>query len=417
MSRLTSTKLHTLAAIPSGGVAGEAIVRELPNEAGRHLVRLYRAVMLWAAQDPDRRHGFFAEGSMWALAARIAEASAEIGESISQPLVLIACELGSDEPDLASLALACLTVCDSAIQRRAFATALAYADAAASIAPSARYALVTGRLHRRFDTAPHAERWLRRASVLATRAGDWLTKIRALLSLGNVLLVAGRYGEAGDFFREALKFAVRHRLRDLAGEAWHDLFTVAIVTNDRKAANVALREALRRYKSGHSRLPAFAHDLAAYWIDLNDFENARTVLLALLERHWLDNPPLRLLACGTALRALGGCARADEFDALYGEFWRLVDSAGETPRLAQALLAAAHGAVSLRRWSTAETLSSAAAEQATRTGQHDTLHSAERVLSQVRERRQEPRPASNPQAHRDVAQAAVLALGGSEAGR
>ena len=61
---------------------------------------------------------------MWTLAAEIAAASATIGEAISQPLVLIACELGSEDPDLAALALACLTVCDSAIQRGAFATAL-----------------------------------------------------------------------------------------------------------------------------------------------------------------------------------------------------------------------------------------------------------------------------------------------------
>lgn len=417
MSRLTSTKLHTLSPIPGGGVAGEAIARELPDDAGRYLVLVYRAVMLWTAQDADRRHGLFAEGSMWALATRIAETSADVGDSIRQPLILIACELGSEDPDLAVLARACLTVCDSAIQRGAFATALAFADAAASIGPSARYALVTGRLHRRYGTARHAEQWLRRASVLATRAGDWLTKIRALLSLGNVSLVAGCYGEANDYFREALKFAVRHRLRELAGEAWHDLFTVAMATNDRKAADAALRETLRSYKPVHPRLPAFAHDLALYWIKLNDFENARTVLLALLERHWLDDPALRLLACGTTLRAVGGCGRADEFDRLYGEFWRLVDTAGESAQLAQALLAAAHGAVSLRRWSTAETLSSAAAEQASKTGQHDTLHAAERVLSQVRDRRQESPPASNPQARREVARAAVLALGGSEAPR
>ncbi len=416
MSRLTSTKLHTLSEIPGGGVAGEAIARELPDDAGRYLVLVYRAVMLWTAQDPDRRHGLFAEGSMWALATRLAETSADVGDSIRQPLILIACELGSEDPDLAALALACLTVCDSAIQRGAFATALAFADAAASIGPSARYAMVAGRLHRHHGSQQRAERWLRQASALASRVGDWQTKVKAVLSLGSACLATGRYGLADEYYRQGLKVAVRYRLREQVGEAWHDLFKLAIATSNHKAADLALKEAVRHYGRRHHRLPAFAHDLAAYWIERGDFENARTVLLALLEKQWSDDPAVRMLVCGTTLRALGGCGQSDDFDRIYGEFWGLVDRVGETMWLAPALLSAARGALSLRRWKLAESLLSTALVEAGRTAQHDVTVAADKMVVQVREREAEsPSPVRSLRTYGDVARMTVAALGGGRA--
>lgn len=415
----TSTRLHEIFPfIPTGDVAGVALLRELPRDVGMHVTRVYRSVMLWAAEPPEKRTGgMFLGANMESLAIRIATASPALGEAISQPLILIACELAGDEPHVPTVARACLAVADWALGRRAITTALAFADAAASVHANARYALVAGRLHRHHGTQQRAELWLRRASVLATRVGDWQTKVKAVLSLGSACLATGRYGPAGDHYRQALKFAVRHRLREQVGEAWHDLFILAIATNDRKAADAALREAVRHYGPRHHRLPAFAHDLALYWLERGDFENARTVLLALLERHWRDDPTVRMVVCGTALRALGGCAQADEFDRIYGEFWGLVDKAGETYLLAPALLSAARGAIGLRRWKLAESLLSSASEEARRTGLHDTLLQVEQTLVQVRERRTERTQqfSHHLHAHADLAQKTAAALGGGKA--
>jgi hypothetical protein len=414
---LTSTRLHeTFPLVPTGDIAGMAILGELPRGVGMQVTRVYRAVMLWAADPPEERScSVFAEGSMASLATKMAAATQVIGDAIGQPLILIACELAQDEPEIRQIAKACLSVVDWALARRASATAIAFAEAAALTSPNARYSLIAGRLHRQCGRQDQAHRWLRRASVLATRVGDSLTKVRSLLSLGSVAMIVGQHRRAEDYFRRALRFATRYRLQELVGEAWHDLFTIAITTNNYRAADAALKEAVRRYKRGHHRLPAFAHDLATYWMERDDFENARLVLLALLEKHWRNDPGLRLLACGTTLRALGGCARAEEFDKTFGEFCELADKASETRWLAPAMLKAALGAISLRRWTLAESLLTTATQHASRTGQHDTILDAERILGQVRAKRDEPRQISNPQVYREVARMAVLALGGGEA--
>ena len=390
---------------PMDPVAGGAILGEAPRRWGVHLIRLHRAIMLWASDPPSQRSGrIFVDGGMAALASRIAADLLVSDDAVGEPLFLIASELAREEPDVPRLARACLAVADWALARRSPATATAFCDAAAAVHPNARYALLSGRLHREHGQPRQARQWLHRASVLASHAGDWEARTRSLLSSGNLHLVAGRYDQAEGYFAQARALAARHRLREQIGEAWHDLFTIAIATKNRKAADAALIEAVRHYPAGHHALPALGHDVAGYWMDLNDFESARAVLLGLLDRHWLDAPALRLLACGTALRALGGCDRPEEFATLYGDFRRMVDAAGRTPRLAQALLAAAHGAVSLREWATAESLLLDAGEQAKKTGQQDTLRSVERMVPRVWARREEPRPISNPRTYRPRAE-------------
>jgi tetratricopeptide (TPR) repeat protein len=396
--------------MPAGVVAGKAILDEAPQPFSLHLTRLYRSMMLWAANPPERRNTrIFVDGGMQSLAARIAAEFERSDEAPGEPLILIACELAEEEPDLSHLARACLAVADWALARNLAATATAFADAAARVHPNARHALVSGRLHREHGKARQARQWLHKASILASRDRDWEARSRSLLSSGNLYLVAGQYERAEGFFRQALALAGRHRLREHIGLASHDLLTVAVATKNRKAADAALGQAVRHYPSDHERLPALGHDVAAYWMELNDFESARPILLALLDRHWQDEPAVRLLACGTTLRALGGCDRAEEFAAIYEEFQRLAHTSGETPRLAQALLAAAHGAVSLREWATAESLLADAAEQASRTGQQDTLLSIERMVPRVSERREEPRPVSNPRTYRPRAEERPMA--------
>ncbi len=392
--------------MPAGAVAGKAILEETPHHFGLHLLRLYRSMLLWAVHPPDQRNTrIFVDGAMQSLATRIAADFEASEDAPGEPLILIACELAREEPDLSRLARACLAVADWALARDFPATATAYADAAATVHPNARYALISGRLHREQGKARQARQWLHKASVLASRDRDWEARSKSLLSSGTLHLVAGQYERAEGFFRQALAFAGRHRLREQIGEASHDLFTVAIATKNRKMADAALEATVRHYPSGHDRLPALGHDVAAYWVELNDFESARPVLLSLLDRHWSDEPALRLLACGTALQAVGGCDRAGEFDTIYGEFRRLAETVGRTPRLAQALLAATHGAVSLREWTTAESLLAVAVKEASKTGQPDTLLSVERMMPRVSERREEPRPVSNPRTYQARAEA------------
>ena len=416
----TSTKLHeAFPSIPTGDVAGAGILGELPRDIGLHAMRVYRSVMLWAGHSPEERTSSIFVGEEVELLAREIAARLDVfGEAISHPLILIACELAQVEPDVPRMAKACLAVADWALARRAFTTAMAFAETAAIVHANARYTLVAGRLHRHHGSQQRAEQWLRRASILATRVGDWPTKVKAVLSLGSACLATGRYGAAGDYYRKALKFAIRHRLREQIGEAWHDLFMLATHTKNHKAADAASREAVRYYGPRHHRLPAFAHDLAVFWMEQGDFENARTVLLALLEKHWTDDPALRLLACGTTLHALGGCSRVEEFDRVYGEFGGLVDKAGETSWLAPAFVSAARGALNLRRWWVAESLLSSAIGEAKRTGQHTTLLEAEQMLAHVRARRTAPQARSNPlRGYDDLARTTAAALGGGKAHR
>ncbi len=371
-----------LATTPHGEATGAAVLRELVGDPlCAPVYQAIRLVTAWFLQPAQQRSDLLDLPAVEALLPRIAGEDPFRDGDPRGALVCILGEMTASEPDLRRIALSCLAVADWALSRSAVDTALSFARAAALIGATARYAWVTGRLHREHSRAQQAETWFQVAYVLAERERDWDLRARSLMSWGHVHLNVGRYRTARDLCERALSTARRFQLQDRTGEAHHYLFTIARAVSDHPGAAEHSAAAARAYGPDHPRLPYFAHDLACYWMDRGDYEHALEVLLALLEIP-IDH---RLLAIGSALRAAGGSGRGAIYDRLVPALREEQSRECDSPLKAQALLMAARGAASLRRWAEATQLLTAAIEAARDTGQNDTRISAEDLLSLVRE--------------------------------
>ncbi|HEX6746879.1 MAG TPA: hypothetical protein VF092_06240 [Longimicrobium sp.] len=404
-----------LATTPHGEATGAAVLRELVDDP--LCVAVYQAIRLvtsWFLQPPQQRSDLLDPLTVEALLPRIAGEDPFRDGDPRGALVCILGELTASEPDLRRIALSCLAVADWALSQSAIDTALSFARAAALIGASARYAWVTGRLHREHSRAQQAEIWFQVAYVLAERERDWDIRARSLTSWGHVHLNVGRYFTARDLFQRALSTAQRFQLGDREVEAHHYLFTVARAVSDHAGAMEHSAAAAREYGPDHPRLPYFAHDLACYWMDRGDYQHALEVLLALLDNHFADVPDERLLVRGSSLRAAGGCGRPDVFERLLPA---VLDHqrASDSPWVAQALFMAARGAASLKRWDVAETLLVSAIESARSTNQNDTRLSAEDLLAQVRTESHTELLAVYEPANVEVARSTVRALVASSA--
>jgi tetratricopeptide (TPR) repeat protein len=363
------------------------VLGELPSNAALHVYRTLRFLELWSVADgsPDTGAAELLAGeALNGLVMKI-EQSPGIDEAIMFPLIAIVCELGSAQPNLAHMELACMAATDWAIQNGARRTALAFAEAAAYVARNPRYVFLAGKLHRQVGRVKDAESWLRRASQLATRVKDWETRTRSDEALGVAYLNGGRYSEAKTRFKLALNVATRRRVKPLVGEIYHYLFVVAVATRQFREAEVAARQAAAAYGPDHDRLPHFAHDLAVYALDRDDCASAASVLTVLLrQRHWQEDLPNLLLAHGSTLRALGACGNAAEFNAVHREFELLIERVPEGVTHAQAFLAAGLGALGLDRRSDARRLFQEARTSAERTQQPDLVVRAEQLMAEAR---------------------------------
>lgn len=397
-----------------GRIHGGEILRELPSRAASLAFRTVRYMESWSAEDVEARRTEAVPrmAGLDRIAVEIAN-EPTLEDSFRLPLVTIVFELGSDTPNVPLAELACIAVTDWAIHKQARATALLFAEAAASLANNPRYVYLAGRLHRETGRAKDAELWLRKAGELATRGKDWETRARAEEALGVTHLTAGNYSEAERRFKLGLNVALRRRVWYLVGELWHYLFVVAVSSERYRDADIALWNAARAYGPHHDRLPHFAHDLAVYALDREDNASALQVLVALLQQqHWQEDLPNLLLAHGNTLRALGACRKENDFEVTLRTFARLRDHIPEGATHAQALLAAARGAVRLERWADALSFLEDAIASAGRTRQPDIVTMAEELRVGARERSRAPRQSTVTKRYGDVARITIQALSG-----
>jgi hypothetical protein len=188
------------------------------------------------------------------------------------------------------------------------------------------------------------------------------------------------------------------------------LFAVGVATHDHDLADHEIEHVISGYGTDHPKLPFFAHDLAAYWMDKGDYGNALNVLTALLDHHFKDSPAARLLVLGSAARAAGGAGKPGVFDLLHAEFTQLRSRRPETLLHAQALLLAARGAVSLRRWMLAKECLTEALASSRRTEQKDTEIVAEQLLAKVGTQLQTEREHLPSVANRELARRTIQLL-------
>lgn len=402
-----------------GDMAGASVLRELPWPAAVYAFRVLRSAVLWSAkpggEQDERRQRLFDRSSIEALAIEVG--SSALPDGLKLPLVGILVEMANDDPDVSHMERGCLYVSEWALEVGARGSALAFAEAAADLATNPRFVFIAGRMHRSLGDLRDAVAWLRYAIALATRAMDWETQVRSTQALGITFLHAGNYPRAEQTLRLALRQAVRRRVQELAGEIWHHIFITLAEAGRFIDADTAVREASKAYGRYDERLPYFAHDLAVYAMDRGDHQSALFVLIALVDRHWSDQPGNLLLAYGNILRASGGCGERAEFETSATRFHQLLDVEPHATTRAKALVAAAQGGMAFSLWLAAEAWLREAVLVAAGNGQQGELIEAETLLARLAEARSEHASAARPERarfprYREVARTTVRALGG-----
>lgn len=402
-----------LSAIPGADMLGVGVVRELPPDISLHAWQVLRWVVMWGDEGNGSPRGLFDAAALEttlleAAGKRLASAPADDPRN---PLVAIIGELMQEDPSNEVIARACLCMSEWALPRQHLVTGLAFAEAAAFAMPSARYAFLAAKLHRQYGRHRDADRLLKVAEGLARQEKDWETNIRIRLARGNVDLLHGRYDQARTAMRAALHTCERYRLQGaVLGEVHHDLLVAESGLQDYNAAVQHAEAAMGAYGPDHPRLPHLAHDLAALWMELGDYENALTVLQSLLEKHFQHDVVLRLMTYASAVRAAGGCGEATAYRRLSGEMETVLEMASQvTVRHGPALVDAARGAAMAGDRKRLERWVALASRFATQMQQMEVVEDAETVA-------QKPSPPATAQSrvrrNQELASKTVAALTG-----
>ena len=409
--RASPRRLRVPPALVRGSEAlpASAILDELPGGVGVVLWSSARNVALWAATPPGRRGRLFDPA---AAAERAAHLEAlEVDAELLAPLSVIVrlVEDGGRMEDV-RLVNACRRIALWAEQRGALGTALEFAQCAALVAPEvAALAYAVGRLARRRAEYDRAETWYGRSIVQSRRTNDWRTYVLSYSGLGNLHTQKGNFPVAERAQLRGLKAALRHRLVDLQGIAYHDLFVTRIETGAGAEATDLAAAAFQAYGPAHPQLPRLAFDVAYHWILQEYFEEALRVAepLAL----WFDAPAERALVLSLVARSAGGVRDRERFGAAKDTLTKLLSEGGADDAAARALLGVAYGAVGLEEWSLAEETGSNALRIARERCESRLRLAAEACLDLVRSRPAPPEAARPADAHSLLADRFVVELG------
>jgi len=390
-----SSDRRTPVTLPPGIVSGLDTMAELPADASVIAWRVLRTLLLWAAEDPERRPALLDGGVMAEWEERLLTQSFD--PDVRMPLAVIVGELARGEQAAAGrVSWSCLCIADWALARRATRTALAFAEAAAQISPDqARYAWVAGRMLRTFGRFKESSQWLRRAVRAAARAGDWEAQARSLNGLGKTSMHRGDLRDAARLLHVALRMARRRRMHLAEAENLHDLFVVHFEMDDWAQAEEHARAAFELYQQlRHDRLPMLVHDVAYLWINRGHFARALDALRAVRPLMVHDEDRLRILS--SAIRAAGAIGEREFLGEMWAECWPLaMDLGNERRYAATALLQMGLGASSLAQWDRAREALEMADSMARLRGETDVVHRAEAALGAVQaQRAAEPVPST-----------------------
>ncbi|HEX8904034.1 MAG TPA: tetratricopeptide repeat protein [Longimicrobiaceae bacterium] len=357
---------------------GLSVLDEISGQLGLVLWQSLRDAMLWGRAGKAERDALFTPGADQSRVADVLAANAP--EDLEEPLKTMAAMLGAPSTMREeNVALACRQVAQWAEAKGLLAAALSFAQAAAVVNPAdPTMAYAVARLARRRREYPRSETWFRRTIALARQAGDWPTYALAFDGLGNLYVARGNFPVAKRFFERALKAAQRNSLHDIAGMALHDLFGVAVETNQPREAHEYARAAFQEYGPHHPQLPRLAHDVAYFWTTLGYFERALSVFKSLMDH--VDDPALRLALMGDMGRAAGGVGDRETFQMAWDEVGEITRQTPGLDTEARAFLDLAYGALSLGAWDRAIDAGQRALELARAKGEAKTTFQAEAVL-------------------------------------
>lgn len=364
---------------------GLGVLDEVSSERGLVLWQSLRDALLWADAHDEERAALFSPDAERARLAMIM--GAQPGPELEEPLSVLARMLGEPAgvPEEV-VSLACRRISQWADDEGLLATALAFAQAAATVTPGdPSAAFVVGKLARRRAEYARAETWLRRTIALARQIGDWTTYSQAFLGLGRMYMQRGNLPAARRLLVRSVRAAQRNSLHDIEGMGLHDLFGVAVEAGRPDEARELARAAFLAYGEHNASLPRLAQDIAYWWITQGEFARSLPVLRSVLPHH--PQPFDRLTVLGNIARAAGGLGDRDAFRDAWNECHDLLLTASVDERAAQALLDLAHGAASLALWDKAERAAREALEIGARRHEAKIRLAAEALLDSVRHHR------------------------------
>ena len=364
---------------------GLGLLDEVSGERGLLLWQSLRDALLWAEVGEEERSALFAPDAERTRMAMILSAAPP--QALEEPLSVLARMLA--EPTAIgeeTVALAALRVSQWADEEGLMTTALAFAQAAATVTPGDPAAASrVARLARRRAEYARAETWYRRTIALARQVGDWATYSQAFLGLGNMAMVRGNLPGARRLLTRAFRAAQRNSLHHLEGMALQDLFGVAVEAGRPDDAQQYARAAFEAYGPQNPALPRLAQDVAYWWVTQGQAAKALPVLQSVLP-HMADAHD-RMATLGSIARATGILGDRDEFRAAWDAVYDLLEETGADVRAAQGLLDTAHGASSLGLWDRAESAAREALDIAGRRSEGKVRLAAEALLESVRHHR------------------------------
>jgi tetratricopeptide (TPR) repeat protein len=328
------------------GYDGATILDELRSPVGVVLWQTVHDLILWASTPPERR------GALWdrrALAKRDRQLrEADLEDQLRPWLTVLGGILreGRAVP-VEELVGAARKVSDWADATGLPKTAIWYAQAAALIAPMvAEYAFHVGTLcHFRLTDHTRAVTWYARAIGLSKRRADPVTYSRAYRRMGQILMQRGAFEVAERAFRRAYKYARRSGERAVAGEALHDLFSLAVETGRKREAEELANRAFTAYPPAHPRLVMLAHDVAVLWMLQGHHARALPILQSV--RAMELDLGVRLMVVSGIARAAGGAGDRDAFLSAWVETWGIIDANPHLECVTSSLVRLAYGSASL----------------------------------------------------------------------
>ena len=364
---------------------GLGVLDEVSGERGLVLWQSLRDCLLWADAREEERAALFAHDAERVRMAMML--AAQLPAELEEPASVLARMLG--EPARISpetVALACRGIAQWADDAGLLATALAFAQAAATVTPGdPGAAFSVGKLARRRAEYARAETWFRRTIALARQIGDWATYAQAFIGLGNLYMQRGNLPGARRFLVRAVRAAQRNSLHSIEGAALHDLFVVAMQAERPDEAQQLARAAFEAYGEHHPALPRLAHDVAYWWTTQGYHARAVPVLRSALPH--FPQPNERVAVLGSLARAVGGLGDRPGFREAWDQCYDLLQSTSVDEKAAQGLLDLAMGAASLGLWDKAEIAAREAMERGVRRSEAKIELTAEAVLDSVRHHR------------------------------
>lgn len=248
------------------------------------------------------------------------------------------------------LADTCFTVAASLEKRGAVELALRFAELSAALEQECpRRANQAARIARHAGIFWRSDIWYGRGVGLANEAGDDEAKIRAYLGWGTLHAENGQTTRARRLYGRAAWGAKRGGERWLSAMVHHDLLVMASTLGAFRDAEVYARRAFRYYPRHNIRLPAFAYDLARFFIRMHCYGPALTLLDAAVEK--IIAPHEQAVVWGGLAWAAGGISEPKAYETARDRLLEII--AANESRAASALINLAYGARAMRDWDAA----------------------------------------------------------------